>query len=92
MSAALTPAQGRALAAYFDALARGEAGMAAAASLGIAWPTLRNNVNAAYRGLGVTNVVQAAIALGLMRWDAGTSEAGMIAVQDARRPIVPVPA
>jgi Bacterial regulatory proteins, luxR family len=61
-----SPAQLRALGAYLHALTEGNGGKQAAADCGIAYQTFRNSIEEAYRRLGVTNAIQAAVQLGLL--------------------------
>ncbi len=73
-----SPAQLRALGAYLHALIQGEGQKRAAADCGIAYQTFRNSVEEAYRRLGVTNAIQAAMQLGMIRWDVGFSPRGSV--------------
>jgi Bacterial regulatory proteins, luxR family len=61
-----SPAQVRAFRAYLHALSEGNGGKQAAADCGIAYQTFRNSIEEAYRRLGVTNAIQAAVQLGLL--------------------------
>lgn len=67
----VSPAQLRAFTAYLHALDDGEGQKRAAADCGISVQTLRNHTEEMYRRLGVTNAIQAALQLGMIRWDAG---------------------
>ena len=92
MTAVLTPGQARSLGACIAAIARGEGRKGAAASLGISESTLNGNLQMVFVKSGATNIVQAAIAFGLMSWDADDPPWGPVGtVLVGHEPAVGVP-